>query len=105
MRYDNNKAPIHLVPVEAIASAAKVFGFGAQKYGEWNWRDDIDETTWTRTYSSIQRHLMAWNSGEDLDPESSLPHLDHALSQLMILKMQTLEATNLEMDNRYVYGR
>ena len=102
MKYDNGKAPIHLVPPETILAAAKVFGFGAEKYGEWNWRNDVDNTSYGCTYSSLQRHLMAWYSGEDTDPESGLPHLDHALSQLMILKMQTLETTNKEMDNRYV---
>ena len=102
MKKDIGKAPIHLVPVETIVSAATVFGFGAEKYGEWNWRDDVNTTSYGRTYSSLQRHLMAWYSGEDTDPESGLPHLDHALSQLMILKVQTLETTNTEMDNRYV---
>ena len=102
MKYDQGKAPIHLVPPECIESAAKVFGFGADKYGAWNWRDDVNDTTYGRTYSSLQRHLMAWYSGEDIDPESGLPHIDHALSQLMILKIQTLETTNKEMDTRYV---
>jgi len=102
MKYDNGKAPINLVPTECIIAAAQVFGFGAQKYSEWNWRDDVDNTSYGRTYSSLQRHLMAFWSGEDIDPEFGLPHLDHALTQLMILKMQTLETTNHEMDNRYV---
>jgi hypothetical protein len=101
MKYDNGKAPIHLVPSEAIISIAKVLGFGAEKYGENNWREDVDSTTWGRTYSSLQRHLNSFWSGEDLDPESGLPHLDHALCQLMILKIQTLETTNMEMDNRF----
>lgn len=102
MKYDQGKAPIHLIPSEVILSMAQVLGFGAEKYGENNWRDDINETTWGRTYSSIQRHLTSFWSGEDLDPESGLSHLDHALTQLAILKMQTLECTNKEMDTRYV---
>lgn len=102
MKYDEGKPPIHLVPVDTITAAAKVFGFGAQKYGEWNWRDDIPNTSYGRTYSSIQRHLTSWFSGEENDPESGLSHLDHALTQLMILKMQTLENTNPDMDTRYV---
>ena len=101
MKYDAGKAPIHLIPSEVILSMATVLGFGAEKYGENNWRDDVGETTWGRTYSSIQRHLTAFWSGEDNDPESGLSHLDHALTQLAILKMQSL--ANAEgMDNRYV---
>lgn len=101
MKYDSGKAPIHLVPTECIVSAAEVFGFGAKKYGENNWRKDIDNTSYGRTYSSLQRHLMSWFAGEEQDPESNLLHLDHALTQLMILKMQTLENTNPKMDDRY----
>lgn len=101
MKFDNGKAPIHLVPPEVITSMATVLAFGAEKYGENNWRQDVDVTTWGRTYSSMQRHLNAFWSGEDTDPESGLPHLDHALTQLMILKMQTLETTVPEMDNRF----
>jgi len=99
MKYDKGKPPIHLVPPECIIGAANVFGFGAAKYGENNWRYDVSNTSYGRTYSSIQRHLNAFWSGEDIDPESGLPHIDHAITQLMILKMQTIEGP--EMDDRY----
>lgn len=99
MKYDEGKAPIHLIPPEAIIAMARVLGFGANKYDENNWRRDSSTTKHSRTYSSIQRHLNAYWSGEDNDPESGLSHLDHALTQIMILKMHTLESP--EMDDRY----
>ena len=34
---------------------------------------------------------MAYMSGENEDPESGLPHLSHALTQMMILVMTTIE--------------
>jgi len=101
MKYDKGKPKMHLIPPEALESMAIVLGFGAEKYGENNWRKDINNTSFGRTYSSLQRHLNAFWSGEDFDPESGLPHLDHALTQLMILKMQTLECTNQDMDDRF----
>jgi hypothetical protein len=100
MKYDTDKAPIHLVPTLPIEEAAKVLGFGASKYGANNWRDDMETTEWGRTYSSIQRHLMSFWDGEDVDPESGFLHIDHALTQLMILRMQYEHAKI--MDNRYV---
>jgi len=104
MKYDSGKPKIHLVPPEAIIEAAKVFGFGAEKYGENNWRQDIDKFPVSRHYSSIQRHLMAYHSGEDNDPESGLPHLSHALTQMMILLMTTLESDPELTDDRYNKG-
>jgi len=98
MKFDEGKAPLALIPPEALLEIAEVFGFGAEKYGVNNWRIDGD-TSKLRTYSSIQRHLNAWHSGEDLDPESGMSHLAHAATQLMILMIHTLE--HPEVDDRY----
>lgn len=91
MKYDEGKAPYALLPIEALEPIAHVFGFGASKYGMNNWRKDLDNTEWNRTYSSIQRHLNSFWSGEDIDPESGLTHLAHAATQIMIL--MTAQAT------------
>ena len=100
MKFDNDKPKIHLVPPEAIIEAAKVFGFGAEKYGVNNWRIDGDSTSWIRTYSSVQRHLNAWHGGEDIDPESGMSHLAHAATQIMILMTHAIE--HPEVDDRYI---
>lgn len=99
MKYDTNKTPFALLPVEALDDIAKVFGHGAEKYGPYNWRKDLHETSFSRTYSSIQRHLNAFWQREDNDPESGFPHLAHAASQIMILMIQTKFGRN--MDDRW----
>jgi len=99
MKYDNDKAPIALIPPECISEIAKVFGYGAKKYGINNWRKDLNNTSFSRTYSSIQRHLNAFWSGEDNDPESGMPHLAHAATQIMILMIQNKDGTI--MDDRW----
>lgn len=99
MKYDSEKPKMHLIPSEVLTSIAEVFTFGAAKYGENNWRHDVDTTSYGRTYSSAQRHLNYFWSGEDYDPESGLHHLDHAITQLMILKVQTLEGPS--QDDRF----
>lgn len=101
-KFDQDKPPIHLLPTKALQDAAYVFGFGASKYGENNWRKDLNKMPYSRHYSSIMRHLLAFHSGEDIDPESGLNHLDHAMTQIMILKT-TYDFANLEeVDDRYV---
>lgn len=99
MKYDKGKHPIALVPPECIEEISQVFGYGAQKYGTNNWRKDVDTTSYSRTYSSIQRHLNAFWRGEDLDPETDLRHLAHAASQIFILMIQTKEGPH--MDDRW----
>lgn len=100
MKFDTGKPPINLVPSEAIIAAAEVFAFGAVKYGENNWRKDVNKFPLSRHYASLSRHLLAWNAGEDIDPESGLPHTHHALTQLMILIMTQREATE-NIDDRF----
>ncbi len=99
MKYDEGKPPISLVPPECIEEIAKCFGYGAEKYGPYNWRHDVDKTSYSRTYSSIQRHLGAYWRGEDLDPESGLSHLSHAATQIFILMIQNQEGP--QQDDRF----
>lgn len=71
-----------LIPVEALAEIARVYGYGAKKYEPNNWRRGY---TWSLSYSAMQRHLNAFWSGEELDPESGLPHLAHAGFHILTL--------------------
>ncbi len=81
-KHDDGKPPIDLVPTEMIVAIAKVLGFGAKKYSRHNWRGGI---AYSRVYSALQRHLMAWQGDEKNDSESGLPHLWHAACCLSFL--------------------
>jgi hypothetical protein len=100
MKYDEGKPNIALIPPEALLDIAKVFTFGAEKYGLNNWRFDGANTSWTRTYGSIQRHLTSWLAGENTDPESGESHLTHAATQIMILMTHQREGL-ANQDDRY----
>lgn len=81
-RFDDGKPRVELVPTVLIEEAAKVFTFGAIKYNSHNWTKGLP---WLQPYASAMRHLMAWHQGEDLDKESGLPHLAHAIVNLAML--------------------
>lgn len=59
----------------ALIELGKVAGYGARKYARYNYAKGIK---WSLSYDALQRHLMAFWGGEDLDPESRLPHAAHA---------------------------
>lgn len=99
MKFDKGKPPLALIPPEILFEVSEILAFGAAKYGVNNWRKDGENTEFSRTYSSLQRHLNAWWMGEDDDPESGKSHLMHAITQLMILRIHQLE--HPEMDDRY----
>lgn len=71
-----------LIPVEALAEIARVYGYGAKKYEPNNWRRGY---AWSLSYSAMQRHLNAFWGGEEIDPESGLPHLAHAGFHILTL--------------------
>lgn len=89
-------ARFDLLPWEALAEIAKIYGFGAKKYDEHNWRKGYD---WGLSYAALQRHLAAFWSGEDLDPESGLPHMAHA--GWHCLTLLTFAVEHPELDNRF----
>jgi hypothetical protein len=82
IKHDADKPRIDLVPPSGIIEAAKVFTYGAEIYGEHNWKRGI---AFSRLYAALQRHMLAWWGGEDDDQESGLPHLSHALANLCMI--------------------
>lgn len=95
---NRGKAPLDLIPYEALLGAAEVLAYGAKKYKPNNWRLGLK---WTETWSSLQRHLWAWKEGEDLDPETGLPHLDHAMCQMLFLATYYHEEQMKQFDDRW----
>src|SRR6476659_9093489 len=83
LKFDQDKLPLELLDPLFLEETAKVLKFGAAKYEAWNWAKGTYD--WSRLYGALLRHLNAFWSGEDCDPESGLPHLSHAACMLMFL--------------------
>lgn len=82
VKYDTDKPPMALLDSDFLAEVASVLGFGAAKYCAHNWRNGIEHS---RLISAAYRHLGAINKGEDIDPESGLPHTGHLGCCIMFL--------------------
>lgn len=63
---------------------ARVLEIGAIKYDAENWRG-VD--AWSRYSSAAERHLAAALRGDQLDNESNLLHISHALVNCMFLEV------------------
>ena len=72
LRYNKKKARFDLLPPEAIYALAEHYGKGAEKYAPRNWERGTD---WNVPYASLMRHVIAWQSGEDHDPENGTHHM------------------------------
>jgi hypothetical protein len=82
------KLPMDLIPPIVLAELAAVLGLGAdcpaKAYGRWNWRGAKVEA---ETYvAAIERHLLRWRSGEEIDDQTGVSHLISAIASLAILR-------------------
>ena len=89
-------------PPEALLELAKVYGYGAEKYDHHNYRKGY---AWSLSYNAMLRHILASMGGEDIDPESGLPHMAHATWHGLALTQFLIDKLNgnhpVELDDRF----
>jgi hypothetical protein len=85
-----------LIPVEALDVMARLYGFGATKYADHNWRKGYE---WSKSFDSMIRHANAFWAGEDIDKETNLPHLASVAWHAFTLMIFMTE--HPELDDRY----
>ena len=96
-KLDNGKPPMDLLDRYALEQIAEVLAFGANKYSAHNWRGGI---RYSRLIAAALRHLHAFNSGEDTDPETGISHVAHAGCCIMFLLW--MERHRTDMDDRWL---
>lgn len=78
------KVQFHVIPAPVLAEVAVALTEGAMKYGSYNWRvKGVRSSTY---YDACLRHLTSYWEGEDIDPDSGLPHLVKAITSLIVLR-------------------
>ena len=91
LKYDADKSRLDLVHWPLVTGIGDVLAYGACKYEPNNWQHVVNGDD--RYFAAAMRHLIAYRSGEVLDPESGLNHLAHATTNLMfLLHIQTKAA-------------
>lgn len=82
LRYNQNKLQWGLVDWDALAPMVRVLMYGLEKYSKDNWKKGLPYVSVTE---SLMRHMTAFLNGEDIDPESGLPHVGHIMCNAMFL--------------------
>lgn len=90
------EARYDLIPIPALDALARLYGKGAAKYAEHNWRLGYE---WSKSYSAAQRHMAAFWSGENIDPETQVPHVINAAFHMFALATYITE--HPEFDDRF----
>lgn len=71
-----------ILAMPGLDQVAKVGDYGAKKYDQWNYTKGMP---WMKLLGSCSRHLASFIRGQDLDPESGLPHMAHLAYNALIL--------------------
>lgn len=83
VKYDKGKPRFSLLPMQAVWGIIEVLEHGSAKYEDHNWIKVEDPCT--RYADAMLRHLAALERGDQLDPDSDLPHAWHmACSAIML---------------------
>lgn len=78
------RVPFSTVPAVPVAEIGLAMLEGALKYGRHNYRAiGVRSSVY---YDAAMRHLTRWWEGEDIDPDSGLPHIVKALASLIVLR-------------------
>lgn len=65
------------------ADCARVFEYGKIKYAAWNWAKGMQ---WSIPLACALRHIIfGTTAGEEIDPESGLPHRGHIACNIVML--------------------
>ena len=75
------KPRFSLLPMMALTEVMHVMCYGADKYAEHNYSKGQKNTTYT---DAAIRHIMAYNTNQNIDTESNRHHLAHAIACLMM---------------------
>lgn len=79
VKHDRGKSRPDLIPRGVLKAMGDVMAYGAAKYDVDNWQRCEDPR---RYEAAAMRHLIAYLDGEELDAESGLPHLAHAMCSI-----------------------
>lgn len=78
------RVPFSTVPSVPVAEVGLAMLEGALKYGRHNYRAvGVRSSVY---YDAAMRHLTRWWEGEDIDPDSGLPHIVKCLASLIVLR-------------------
>lgn len=97
IKHDAEKPRMDLLDPDFLEGTAQVLTFGARKYEASNWRKGINTS---RLIAAAYRHLGEVNKGNDIDPESGIPHVYHLACNIQFLSWMLKNRP--DMDDRWV---
>lgn len=98
-----NKRDWDIVPLSFFAPVVDVFQEAGKKYGRCSWMHCEPEELDQKYLSAALRHIAEYADGNQIDRDSGLPHLAHAMANLGILQWHR-EKIAATLTNEHNFG-
>lgn len=82
LRYNKGKNRTDLLPFDTLWHISKVLDVGSRKYADRNWEKGM---SWMSVVGCLMRHLIKFVTGNNIDPETKLPHIDLVMINAIFL--------------------
>lgn len=96
IKHDQGKPDFTLIPQAALEEIAKVFTYGAEKYGVFNYSFG---TNYRRYVAAANRHINSWLRGNNIDTIGT-NHLSNAAASLMMVLDNQLTKKGIDDRNK-----
>lgn len=81
-KHDDGKLRADLLPIDSMREVIKILGYGANKYGEHNWKNGLEQK---RIIAALLRHMFEIMDGNLIDAESQFLHAAHVACNALFL--------------------
>ena len=82
LRYNEGKVRTDLLPFDVMWYISEVLQAGAKKYADRNWELGM---SWMIVVGCLMRHLIKFATGNDIDKETNIPHIDLVMFNAVML--------------------
>lgn len=94
VKFDGDKADFSLLTQAMLEPMTRALMYGERKYSRGNFREGFENV---RLTSAALRHIYAYLNREELDPESGVSHLGHAMAALAMLLDNIAEGVSTDV--------
>ena len=94
IKHDKHKPDLSLLTPAMLEPMTRALMYGEQKYSRGNFKGGFENV---RLTSAALRHIFAYLDREDLDPESGVSHLGHAMAALGMLLDNIAEGVSTDV--------
>ena len=90
----SRKVPYSVIPETVMAELGVAMLEGACKYGRYNFR--VAPVRASVYYDALRRHIGGWWEGQDIDPDSLLPHITKGIATLVVLRDAIIQGSFID---------